>query len=226
MILQQKLQKILPEEESLPAPDWPLSQDELKAAKETVISSLSFSEVMEKYSSKIEELLSSTFTHRCICPNKKHKNGMERTPSFYFSEHDKRFTCFGCTLSGDIFDLIALMEGMPWYQVVRDIIKDSKLNIAKLDIESVKVDFKAFANSLFETNLHLSVALREYLKLHHGKDYYKKEALWVESIFKKIDLHLERINAGDGEALLGFKMQTLMELERRKLKFPNLKKEE
>lgn len=201
-----------------PAKGWPLSQDELKKARDNLLPSMCFHDVAAKYISKIEESSSSSFTHKCTCPNSRHKNGQERTPSFHFSEQEKRFVCFGCSINGDIFDFIAMMEGMPWYEVVRGVLNNQTLDSSIIGSSQERKNFKAFSTNLFETNLKISTELRDYLKPHVGKSSYRDEVVWVEAMFKKLDSHLDKITIDNGEVLVELRMQMEMEIERRKLR--------
>jgi hypothetical protein len=197
------------------AKGWPLSQDELKASKELLISEISFVAVAEKYSSGIEDIGSSSFTHKCICPNPRHKNGGERTPSFYFSEEDKSFRCFGCTISGDIFDLIALMEGMPWGTVVRKLISKKNIDTNDLNIDFAATKTASLQQYTFDINLKISTALRKHLENCAGTDSYLKEEEWTDLMFKKIDSRLDKLENGSKESVKELELYVLMELERR-----------
>lgn len=205
---------------SPPATNWPLSQDELKSARAVALESTSFLQVALQYALKIEETQSTAFTHRCTCPNNRHKNGQERTPSFYFSEHEKRFMCFGCSISGDVFDFIALMDGLPWYEALRDFLKNNNVVLDSVAINSaIAHNFKAFAYNLFETNLKISSELREHLKAHRDQPSYNDERVWVEMMFKKLDSHLNSLTVDGGESLVEIRMQIEMEMARRQLRF-------
>ena len=197
---------------------WPLSQDELKASKHLIIPHLSFQKVAHKYSKQIEFIGTSNFTHRCICPSSKHKNGNERTPSFYFSEETKSFRCFGCSLNGDIFDLIALMEGMPWYEVVNAFLKTNGIDARAAGLDFTNVNIASFANYFEDINLKLSVSLRDHLLECESTSYYENEKEWVDLIFKRVDSRLSKIRSGDKEALKTLEFHIFTEIERRKLK--------
>lgn len=195
--------------------DWPLSTEELQLARAMLIERISFVEIVQKYSSKIEEVNSPSFTHKCTCPNPNHKNGQEKTPSFHFSEKSGRFICFSCGINGNVFDLIALMEGTPWYKVVRDLLRYESIDLNKIDLYSFKNKSIATYDYLYEINLDLSTKLRDHLA--HFKDTKKwfKERDWVDSMFRRIDNRIEKLSDEDLGQAYAFYCQILSEIDRR-----------
>lgn len=189
--------------------------EELQSAKLVLYEKLKFADVMGKFSDRIEETYSASFSHKCTCPNPKHKNGRERTPSFYFSESQKNFVCFGCNLFGDMFDIIALMEGMPWYNAVRIFLEKEKIDLNEINLESFKGAGAYNNNYVYECNLKLGVELRDYLSSLTGTPY-DIEKKWVDSIFKRMDDRFEKLGDEDASQARAFKAQILLELDRHK----------
>jgi hypothetical protein len=195
---------------------WPLSIEELQAAKAVLYDQLSFAEVAAKYSARVEETYSSSFTHKCICPNPRHKNGNERTPSFNFSERDKGFVCFGCGIHGDMFDLIALLEGMPWYQAVRMFLEKESIDLEGIDLDSFKDRVIYQHDYFYDANLHLGTKLRDYLNELQGSPLYEQDANWVDAMFRRIDNRFSKLPDKDFEQAHAFQSQILMEIDRRR----------
>lgn len=194
---------------------WPLSQNQLMEARKEIAPSVSFSKYAVKHSKMVEEIGSGTYTHRCICPHKDHKGGNEKTPSFYFSEETKRFQCFGCGINGDVFDFIALMKGMTWWDVLRKFIDKNNVDVKKLSLDGY-VDGEYFEEYLFKSALKLSQALKTYLDSFKNSKDYLREQEWVDRTFKKIDQHLSKVTFGDKEKVKGLESQIMLEIERRK----------
>lgn len=197
------------------AKGWPLSQDELKKAKQALFPRISFVQILNKYTKQIEEVGSSTFTHRCVCPNPNHKNGGERTPSFYFSEEDKGYRCYGCGITGDVFDLISLMNGMPWNDVVKVFLDKENIDLGSVDFDFSAPHQTSLSQYSFDSNMKISQEFRDYLHIIKDKPYYQKEKEWVDLVFRRVDDALDKSESK--QAIKEFEMQVLMELERKKL---------
>lgn len=194
---------------------WPLSQEELKKAKQALFPRISFVNVLNKYTRHIEEVGSSTFTHRCVCPNPNHKNGGERTPSFYFSDEDKGYRCYGCGITGDVFDLIALMNGMPWGDVVRVFLDKENIDVNSIDFDFSAPNQASLSQYSFDCNMKLSKEFREYLNALKNSPNYEVEKGWADLTFRRIDDALDK--AESKQSIKELEMQTLMDLERKKL---------
>lgn len=203
------------------AKKWPLSIEELQAAKALLYDSISFADIVSKYSSRVEESNSSCFTHKCTCPNPQHKNGNERTPSFHFSEKDKGFVCFGCGIQGEMFDFLSIMEGSPWHHIVRKFLQQESIDLSTIDLDSLKNRTVQDYDYLYNVNLHLSVELRNYLESIKNSALYEKECEWVDRMFRRIDDRLGKLSEKDFQQAHSFESQILYEIDRRKSMFKN-----
>jgi len=194
--------------------DLPPSLEELSAAKSALHSKISFLDLMKGYSSKIEECWHTDFTHKCTCPL--HGNGQERTPSFYFSERSKTYKCFSCSAGGDVFDLIGVMEGRPWFYVVKDMFESSNIHVDQIDLSELK-SRPARSDIVYNANLKMSDELRKFLKSVEGHKEYDKLKEWVDWIYRRIDDRLGTLDDSSREEVVSFKIQIMMELDRKKM---------
>lgn len=196
---------------------WPLSLEEMQGIAKPLAAKLSFSTLAHKYCRKIESVASVTFTHRCTCPNPFHKNGGERTPSFYFSDKDKFYKCFGCNISGDIFDFITLTEGIPWHISVTDMLQNGDINIQSLQEAADGLSDIELANYLFDLNLDISNNIREYLITRRETTIYEAECKWADHLLKRIDETFIKLIDSNFEQAKAFHSQVLMEISRREM---------
>lgn len=196
---------------------WPLSLEEMQNVAKPLAATLSFVTIAGKYCKKIESIASATFTHRCVCPNPFHKNGGERTASFYFSDKGKFYKCFGCNISGDIFDFITLTEGIPWHDSVADLIKNGSISFENLQNASSAVSDIELANFIFDLNMDLSHNIRKYLHSKLNTEVYSMECKWADNVFKRIDETFAKLIDADFEQTKAFHSQILMEISRREI---------
>jgi DNA primase len=194
--------------------EWPLSLTELYAAKALLYPKMSFLDVVRRCSRQVTFIGESNFTHVCTCPF--HADGEERTPSLKFSEKTKKFRCFACDVYGDIFHFIGLVEGRSWQPVVQAMlrnsdIQESQIELAEFEMNTVRYDI------VYEINFDLSLTFRDYLQSFIGHPAYDEEKQWTDQMFVKIDERFRNMEDSQMEEAKAFRMQTCVELERRKL---------
>ena len=148
--------------------EWPLTHQELIAAKPLLKQKVSFLDVARQSSRKVETCWHKSFTHRCVCPF--HASGLERTPSLYFSEKTKKFHCFACDVHGDLFDFIGLVEGKPWFSVVLDLLDVSDIDTDQIDIADIENTVSH--DTVYRLNFGLALRFRDYLKEFEGTDLF------------------------------------------------------
>lgn len=197
--------------------DWPLSLEEMQNISKPLSATISFVALANKHCKKIESIASATFTHRCVCPSPFHKNGSERTASFYFSDKDKFYKCFGCNISGDIFDFITLTEGIPWHDTVADLAKNGTVSLDTLQNSIGKISELELSNYLFDLNIDLSHNIRKHILSKLNTDLYELECKWADHIFKRIDETFIKLVDADFEQAKSFHSQILMEISRREI---------
>ena len=193
--------------------DWPLSFQELYAAKALLYEKMSFLDVARRCAHKIMPCWHKDFTHICACPF--HAGGEERTPSLYFSEKTKVFHCFACDAHGDLFDFIGFAEGRPWNSVVTDLIDSSNIQESEIDLAEVELNTVSY-DVVTEIDFDLSMMLRDYLKSLKDTPAYSDETQWVDRTFGKMDERFRTMEDTRKEEAKAFRMQICVELDRRK----------
>lgn len=192
--------------------EWPLTTEEIRALKHGLSQKMSLLQILNKYSRSVEPISSSSFTHRCICPNPAHKGGNERTPSFYFSETDKEFVCWGCGLKGSIFDLLEVLLNEPADKLAKEYARRENISL-----EQCLKDLPALPQfDIEELNSELGIELREHLRSLQDTPKYNEEYQWVEQMLKRIDDRFDKLDPTDHTKARNFFLQIQMELERRK----------
>ena len=191
--------------------EWDLSSKEQAALRQALSSKISMVELFGKHSRSIESIASTTWTHKCICPNPNHKGGDERTPSCCFSEASKEFYCFGCQQKGDAFDLMAMMSNKPANQIAEEWGAKENVDVSQLEAKQV-----VSQTDVIRIIHKLSIILRDYLVFFIDTPCYNEETIWVDHEFRKIDDRFAKIDKYDSATARQVYAQVLMDLERRK----------
>lgn len=191
--------------------DSPLSLEELNGARKSLYPMMSFWDIMRRYSINVSSVWGREWTHKCSCPH--HKDGGERTPSFFFSEASKKFYCFGCSIGGDIFDLIALMENRQWHELVRELLSENKIDISNIDVPN-----RANYETVFNINRELSLQIKQYVSSCEKTSYYESEKIWADRMFRRIDDSVSALEKSNFDLveINSFKMQVSIDIQRRK----------
>jgi hypothetical protein len=139
------------------------------------------------------------------CPMPNHEDS---SPSFGINVNDNKYNCFGCGQTGDIIKLVQKVEGLNFVESIQRI-----SDFAGVDIEIVNLDLKYLIKELSSTindyfskdNISLFpgglsegaflVALAERTKkFERSCEYKDSECLWIEEIYKKIEIEIENKN--------------------------------
>ncbi len=134
------------------------------------------------------------------CPMPKHD---DNSPSFGVSLDDNLYNCFGCGAKGDLIQLVQSVEGLTFIESIQRI-----SDFAGIEIELTNLDVKYLINEiqdslntqrlfnedeifpgrLNETNFlnAFSERTKKYLR---SKNCNKEDILWIDDIYKQIDLH-------------------------------------
>lgn len=189
--------------------EWPMSLEEYAEGRRQLYSQLSFEGLLEKLGITVHACLHANFTHRVACPF--HKGGQERTPSFYLSEENKDFYCFSCSARGDLFDFMQRIYGIPWFFIVRDMLKKQGVFSVELGEQSAPPDREL----IFKSDLELSRHIRKYLEKFTDTAEYEAEKAWAESLFFRMDERFAKLNPFDHTSIMSFKMLIWSEIYRR-----------
>ena len=187
------------------------SYEQMAASRKILATKFSILDLFVKHSREVFPTGGGTWSHKCICPHPDHKQGQERSPSCYFSESERNFSCFGCEWYGDVFDLLGLMTGVSAETLVKEAAGEAGLNLSSLSLPPPvpKMD-------LNRINQRLSTMLRDHLQMFRETPCYADETAWTDRIFRDIDDRLERLEPTDVGPIRQLYEGTCMSLERRK----------
>jgi len=81
---------------------------------EIILDKVNILDILDKYDIEYSKSFSGSFSHKLKCPLLSHLDGRERTASFFVSESNNSFYCFGCKykrgclidIAENIFDIM------------------------------------------------------------------------------------------------------------------------
>ena len=139
------------------------------------------------------------------CPMPNHEDS---SPSFGVNIDNNKYNCFGCGQTGDVIKLVQQVEGLNFIEAIQRL-----SDFAGVDIEIVNLDLKYLIKELSSTindyfskdNISLLpgglsegaflVAFSERTKKYERSCNFKdSECLWIEEIYKKIEVEIENKN--------------------------------
>jgi DNA primase len=65
---------------------------------------------------------------KACCPLPGHK---EKTPSFHYDQQKNYFYCYGCNRGGDVFKFLELVEGIPFFEALKDLAEGLGIKLPK-----------------------------------------------------------------------------------------------
>lgn len=130
---------------------------------------------------------SGSFTHKCTCPSKEHKQGKEKTPSFYISSTTGKFYCFGCGIHGNAFDLLAMLGEDDEAAFVMAS-KDAPINI------SARISAEGVAE---RSHRKLVLGARKWLRSRIGTETWSRDFASIQEIYKRADIILNATSEVD-----------------------------
>lgn len=187
--------------QDLEFPDVP---SELWKLKDAVVSRISLVEVMGEYGMPLELRQTGQFTHRAVCPFHRGKGGgRERTPSFYIDAAGC-FFCFGCSMRGNVINLVSQVEGIPLTEALRKLAQRAGLldesgkiegfilsELPQGDLEPIK--------TIDPILVEIGTVLRSYVKRFIGSESFEREFEWAEKVGAKVDEFLLDVGFEDWE---------------------------
>ena len=155
-----------------------------RASKQDILDNISIKDIAAENSIGLESVLSGNFTHRCKCPSKDHKHGLERTSSLYIDSINNNFYCFGCSASSNVIDFYMLCKDISFSDAITDLGK-------RIDASLIKPrEFRAVKNN-FSIFVEISKTIRDYIMSNRG------DILWADRLCKQVDLYYEEIGTED-----------------------------
>jgi len=156
----------------------------VRFSKEQVLASVKISDIAESFGISLSDISSGNFTHRCKCPGKDHKSGLERTGSLYVDDINNNFYCFGCGASNNAIDFYILCTGKTFSEAIKDLSKKVNPSIKRAGLSRKK-------QSIFPVLLSISTYLRE-VQLAHPND-----RVWTAKLIERTDKHISSIGRYD-----------------------------
>lgn len=114
--------------------------------------------------------------------------------------------------------MLSRFEGRPAHLLVADMLQShsiSDLSIDNLELAGQDQVRKAY-DAVFQANLEMSIAFREYLIGLKDTRHYAAETAWVDNMLSRIDERFASSEELTRDQAKSFKIQMLMDLARRK----------
>ena len=155
-----------------------------KASKQDILDNISIKDIALENSIGLESVLSGNFTHRCRCPSKDHKHGLERTSSLYIDSVNNNFYCFGCSASSNVIDFYMICNDVSFSDAIKELGSRIDQSLIKTKrFQSVKNNFYIF--------VEISKVIRGYILKN------KNDIDWADKLCKQVDLYYENIGCED-----------------------------
>jgi DNA primase len=100
---------------------------------------------------------------KACCPLPGHK---EKTPSFHYNQKGNYFFCYGCNRGGDIFKFLELVEGLPFFEALKDLAEQNGITLPRMERTQQEVSESA--------NQPASVKEKGFDLLNKAKIFYSK----------------------------------------------------
>lgn len=169
---------------------------EIDNFSDIILDKVRFLDILDKCGIEYFETSAGNFTHKGKCPLPSHLNGKERTASFYISEENNSFYCFGCNAGSTVIDFVILYNGVPFYKALEKLAVFAGITSSNIDAEELfeikekrKPEFTIMPY-MFKTG----VAIREHLKQVKGSKNYGKWLKWSDKKFRKMNIYINKLN--------------------------------
>lgn len=173
-------------------------------------------DILDKWNIEYADCQSGEFSHRLRCPLPAHLSGGERTASFFVSQTQNKFYCFGCNSGGSIIDFVSLYAGKPFYEVVRWLasyagITNENLeeNLKNLPKREKRDPEKLVSTYIFRTGIFI----RDNLNKIKDKKEYTKRCEWADQKFIKLDKYLDKLSDDEWEVAKAYHDKTIKYLK-------------
>ena len=175
---------------------------EMEGFMDILVDKVHILDILGKYKIDFMPCRSGEFTHRLKCPLPVHMFGEERTASFFISEAQNKFYCFGCNFQGNVVDFISLYSGKPFYESIRWLAAYAGITSSNIeeDLKNMPKREKRDPEKLVSTHVYRTgILIRDYIKKTTGKVEYEKWCKWADRKFIKLDEFLNNPREGDWE---------------------------
>jgi hypothetical protein len=159
---------------------------------DTLLDKICILDILDRYEVEYSICRTGEFSHRAKCPFPLHAFGDERTASFFASEDQNKFYCFGCNSGGSAIDFVILYEGKPFYEVAKSLARSMGITADDLDGDNIVKKERRDPEHKISTHVfRTGVQIREYLNSIKGKQEYNKLCEWADKRFVTLDKYLE-----------------------------------
>jgi len=169
---------------------------------EILVDKVHILDILDKWGIEVTACPSGEFTHRLRCPLPAHADGGERTASFFISETQNKFYCFGCNSGGSVIDLISSYAGKPFHESVKWLAAYAGMTGENLedDLKNLPKREKRDPEKMVSTHIfRTGILIRDYLNKIKGKRDYNKWCEWADKKFIKLDKCLNKLSDDDWE---------------------------
>jgi len=173
---------------------------EIEGLLDVVLDKAYILDILDKWGIEYTLCRTGDFSHRTKCPLPLHAFGEERTASFFISEDQNKFYCFGCNSGGNTIDLVRLYAGKPFYESAKWLAKFVGLTHDELngDLENVAHTQKRDPEHKVATHVfRAGTTIREFLYSIKGKKEYDGWCEWAGKRFAKLDKFLDKLKDDD-----------------------------
>lgn len=176
---------------------------EVEGFLDLLVDKVSILDILNKWGIGFSPCQTGDFTHKLRCPLPSHTiaGGRERTASFYVSEDQNKFFCFGCLAKGNVIDFVSLYTGKPFYEAVKWLSAYAGITSENIDEDFVakkkkkKDPEKTVAIHVYRTG----AIIRDHIKKLKGKEEYAKWCKWADKRFFRLDEFMNSLDDSDWE---------------------------
>ncbi len=174
---------------------------EIEGLLDVVLDKVNILDILDKWGIEYAACRTGEFTHRMKCPFPLHAFGDERTASFFVSEEQNKFYCFGCNSGGNVIDMVRLYAGKPFYESAKWLAQIAGVtdgNIDEEDLSGISRSKKRDPEQKVSTHVfRAGVEIRNFLNSIKGKKEYNEWKNWADKRFAKLDKYLDQLEDDD-----------------------------
>ena len=189
---------------------------EIEGFLDILVDKANILDILDEWDIKYSRCQTGDFTHKLRCPLPGHtiEGERERTPSFFISEDQNKFYCFGCNSQGNIIDFVSLYSGKPFYEAVKWLATYTKLTSNGINISQIQKREKIDPEKTIITHIYRTGKLiRKYVERTKGRNEYNKWCKWADKRFLKLDEFLDSLDNNEWEIVKKYYERVLQHLK-------------
>ena len=153
-------------------------------SKDDISKFVSILDIADEFDIKLEEIYSGTFTHKCKCPSKNHKNGNETTAACNIDAENNKFWCFVCNAGLSVIDFYMLCTERDFSSAIIELSK-------RITDGYTSQPFTIGKKNNFQILFDISSLFREAMLTHSD------DLKWINEIMKKTEDYILLIDKYD-----------------------------